>query len=68
MAATGALLSSTAFHGLFVLARNITYKKPLSRAYLKYRNNAIKIVLTVLRPFKMRASQYVYIWIPRINF
>jgi predicted ferric reductase len=68
VAAAGALLSSTAFHGLFVLARNIAYKKPLSRAHLEHRNNAVKVVLTVPRPFKVRAGQYVYVWIPGISF
>ena len=51
-----------------ILYRNIKVGKPLSQAMIIYMPGAIQVHVKVLRPWKFRAGQFVYLCIPWVSY
>ncbi|KKY22288.1 putative fad-binding domain-containing protein [Phaeomoniella chlamydospora] len=66
--ATCMLSSITAARVLYVLFRNVARGEPLSRATVEPLDGAVKLSVTIPTPFRVRAGQYVHLWIPGIDF
>lgn len=67
------LTSSCTFAATFVLEfftilyRNITIGRGCSRALIARHNHAVRMTIFPARPWKIKAGQYVNVWIPSID-
>ena len=53
---------------LWIIYRNFAFHRGFSRANIDVVRDAIRIKIQVQRPWKIRAGQYVNIWLPGIGY
>ncbi len=51
-----------------LLLRNVVWKQPYANTNVIQASDAIRIQVTVPRPWRVRAGEYIYIWIPGASF
>ncbi|KAI9799073.1 MAG: hypothetical protein M1833_004267 [Piccolia ochrophora] len=56
------------YHLLRLAFRNIKHGVPCPRAEIAPMKDAIKVTVSLARPWEFRAGQYVYLWIPGMSF
>lgn len=61
-------LSTLLLQCVFVIYRNRIISGGCTRASISHVNDIVKIRLTLTRPLKVEAGQYVCLWIPRVSF
>jgi len=66
--AAGLFFGVTAWQVLLVVFRNLVFGHAFARADVTQDNGMVKIGLTLPRPWKIRAGQYVNLCIPSISF
>ncbi len=52
---------------LIILYRNVTVGRGCSRALIARHNHAVRMTIFPARPWKVKAGQYVNVWIPSID-
>ena len=53
--------------GVTILYRNVTVSRGCSRALITRQNHAVRMTIFPGRPWKVKAGQYVNVWIPSID-
>lgn len=62
-----AMVCTTTIHWALLIRRNVTWRRFGGKANVLRRQRATEVVVTLARPFKVRAGQYVYVWIPGVR-
>jgi predicted ferric reductase len=65
--AVAILLGTTLLRWTLNIFRNLVYGKRLARGYISQVSGAIEVHITVPRPWKVRAGQYIYLCLPRVG-
>lgn len=65
---TSLLASTSILEFAFIIFRNFAFGQPYPTAYITKVDGAVMISLTSPRPLRIRAGQYLNLWIPSINF
>ncbi|KAL8673862.1 MAG: hypothetical protein Q9168_001727 [Polycauliona sp. 1 TL-2023] len=63
-ALTGALLLTSVFEAISIIFRNFAFRQPYSSALIYSKQQVVRIDLSVPRPWKVEAGQYINLWIP----
>jgi predicted ferric reductase len=58
----------TVLQWIFRIFRNFAWHRPRTRAELSQVNGALLVSVTVPRPWRVKAGQYVYLSVPRAGF
>ncbi len=66
--AGGIFAFSTIIRYSRLLLRNVVWKQPYANTKVIQASDAIRIQVTVPRPWRVRAGEYVYIWMPGASF
>ena len=48
--------------------RNVRWRKPYATTRIVQINDAVRVQITVPRPWRVRAGEFVYIWMPGVSF
>ena len=65
---SGIFVTFLAVHVLGLAFRNIFFGSPCPRAEINDLQGAVHVTVTTARPWKIKAGQYVYLWIPGMSF
>jgi predicted ferric reductase len=66
--AAAILVGTTLLRWISNIIRNLVYGKRLARAYISHAiGNAIEVHITLPRPWKARAGQYIYLCLPGVG-
>ena len=66
--AASILLATTLLQWASNIFRNIAYGRSIKRATIYSRGDAIEICLSLPRPWKVQAGQYIYLCIPGVSY
>ncbi|KAF2229455.1 hypothetical protein EV356DRAFT_475375 [Viridothelium virens] len=61
------LLTTMTYSTCRLVYRNIVFGRPFPKARVKHRENATQIEVSLPRPWKIQAGEYVQIWLPGIG-
>lgn len=64
----GLFFSTSVIQCVSVLWRNGTFRHGSARALVTHAEGSVKIKLTLSRPLKVKAGQYINLWIPSVSF
>lgn len=53
---------------LLYLFRNLSFRKTVGHTIVTHLDDALRLDVSVTRPWKVRAGDYVYLWIPGVSF
>lgn len=68
LGAGGLYIVVRVIYDLVYFLRNTFIGQPSTRAFVEARNGVIRITIRPRRPFKVRAGQYVSLWMPGVDF
>lgn len=66
--ATSVFLATTQFRLLRMAFRNHVWRRDQTIASVYQVNDAIRVHIKVARPWKVKAGEYIYVWIPGVSF
>lgn len=64
----GLFLSTSVVQCVSVLWRNGTFRHGRAQALVSHAGGSVKISITLSRPLKVEAGQYINLWIPSVSF
>ena len=64
----GIMAANTVLELIMIVWRNFAFKRPYPSACISVIKGSLRISLTTARPWKIRAGQYLNLWIPSVSF
>lgn len=65
---TAIFVTTTVLEFGSIIYRNFAFRRPFASAYITKVDGAVRMSLTIPRPWNIKAGQYLNIWIPSISF
>lgn len=65
--ATGTFGATTLIQWATIVFRNFSFNQMLGQAKITKKNGLINVSIAISRPWKIRAGQYIDLWIPHVN-
>lgn len=64
----GIFLATMLLETAAIIVRNFALRQPYARALIYNKGKAVRLSLSVPRPWNVRAGQYINLWIPGVSF
>lgn len=68
LVAVSILAASTLARIIYTIFRNVSQGRPWGKARILLRSDAAQVFIYLARPWKVRAGQYIQLWLPGVSF